>query len=817
MPAYAAPPDHFPRQPQPPRPWWAPPTGVDNQGRLGSVDIPGMEVRRNSVWVGAYVVSSIALLATVFTDDVSLTGPCYVVLQVAGLVVNAFAAGAAPPGRIQWAWRLLASGFVMFLASTAFFAASGLITTDNGPVHVNASWVTAGIVARCLFTVILTGALLILNYQPMPRGAQIRQALDALTVLGGGLMVTWYFILGPVASGARGAYVDLPWEQALIPVADLALVMIMSAVLVRGSSPAGRRPLRLLLAASLSWLITDFLSVYTSIHPGRTPVPAAFVDVTQIVPLVFMVIAAAEQYVLHIGRHGGMAARRLRPVTWLPYLALVGGFALQAVAADQDLTHRWPGLVAGASLMTFCVAARQFTVLRENRSLAATDMLTGLANRIRLHEVFADIDQVYLPAGRHCAVLLIDLNDFKPINDTLGHEAGDAVLIAFADILRAHVRSTDTAARLGGDEFAVVLTGIRGSAEAVQVAERILKALETPFPIAGRSVSIRASIGIATATTAATAAGGAVTCEDLLNEADQAMYEAKRERTHGWRLFTPDGADAGQRQVRQREELRQAIETDQLRVVYQPIVELSTERPIGFEALVRWQHPTRGLLNPDAFLPLAERTGLLHDVDMWVLQHACLQMGDWAAQLPTGRGLRLSANLSPGQLKRPDLSRLVLDILVQTGFDPHLLVLEITETAALAVDEALSHVMALRDRGVRIALDDFGTGHSALEHLLRMPVDVIKLDRCFVTELDDRPASIAIAQAVVRLSQVLHLNTVAEGIETSQQAQRMLELGYLLGQGYHYARPLTADMVSAYLAQPAGTINSSSAEHTFPY
>ena len=272
-----------------------------------------MGARSNSVWVGAYVISAVALLASLSTDDMTFTRPCYVVLQVAGLLTNAIAARAAKPGRIRRAWWLLTFGFVMFLASTACFAAAGLLHTGDGPVRVNEDWVTAGIMARCLFTIILTGALAFLNYQPLSRGARIRQVLDALTVLGGALMLTWYFILGPVASGARGAYVSLGWEQAVIPVADLALVMTMSAVVMRGSSPAGRRPLRLLLAASLSWLVTDFVSVYTVIHPDRHPIPVILADVTQVVPLALMVIAAAEQYVLHVSQHGGRAARRLRP------------------------------------------------------------------------------------------------------------------------------------------------------------------------------------------------------------------------------------------------------------------------------------------------------------------------------------------------------------------------------------------------------------------------------------------------------------------------------------------------------------------------
>jgi diguanylate cyclase (GGDEF)-like protein len=742
----------------------------------------------------AYLISVVALMATVFTDDIAITGPCYVGLQVAGLITNVAAARAAEHGRAQRTWWLLVLGFVFMIAATVFFTLAGLITSTEGVVQVHQGWLVAGIVTRFLFTVVLVGALLTLSDRPLHRGERWRLGLDSATMLGGGLMLIWFFILGPVTTGVRGTYVTLVWELTIIPFGDLALIMAMGAVLMRGASPAGRRPLQLLLLASISWFASDFLGTITSIRPQSHPIPETFADVAQIIPLVLMVTAAAEQYRLHLGSHEGMAARRLRPITWLPYVALVGGFTLLAVAANNDRDYPWFGLILGAGLMTFCVAARQFTVLQENRSLATKDVLTGLANRIRLHEVLNDLDERYLPDGRQCAVMVIDLDDFKPVNDTLGHEAGDDLLIAFAQVLRDNVRASDTAARLGGDEFSVVLLDIRSHEQAIQVAERILAVLETPFTIAGREVRIRASIGIAVT------AGDSLS-DDLMREADLAMYEAKRERTVGWQLFVPGSSDARQEQARLRDELRRAVDSGQLRVVYQPIIALATERVVGFEALVRWEHPTRGLLTPDAFLPLAERTGIVHDIDFWVLRNACRQMGDWRAELPGGRGLHLNANLSAGQLKRANLAALVMAVLTETGFDPRELVLEITETSALVVSDALTHVTRLRERGVRIALDDFGTGHSSLEHLLRMPVDIIKLDRCFVTELNEERASLAIAQAVVRLGQVLDLDTVAEGIETPEQARAMLDLGYDHGQGYHFARPLTAEDVPAFLAR----------------
>jgi diguanylate cyclase (GGDEF)-like protein len=751
--------------------------------------------RAVALLVCVHLMSVLALLAALVSDDVAVTGPCYIGLQTAGLVVNVAAARMGERRRTLGTWWLLALGFVVMLLSTAFFAAAGLITTSQGKIHAHEGWLIAGIMARLLFTFILIWALLTSSREPIGRGERWRMVLDATTVLGGGLMLTWYFILGPVTTGARGEYVSLAWELDILPIGDLALVMAMGAVLMRGSGLAGW-PLRWLLLASVAWFASDFLGTITAIHPQAPLIPPSLSDLLQILPLVFMITAAAEQYRSRLRNAAEPASGRLRPVSWLPYAALGGGFTLLGLGAVHDTDYPWSGLIVGASVMTFCVAARQFTVLQENRSMATTDALTGLDNRVRLREVLHDLDQRLRTSRGQGAVLVIDLNDFKPVNDTLGHEAGDAVLVAFAQVLRANVRAGDTIARLGGDEFAVVLRDVRTAEQAVQVAQRILAALDTPFAIAGRPVRIRASVGIAVA-------GATVTADELMHEADLAMYEAKRERTDGWQLFIPGRSDSRDEQARLGEELRRAVDSGQLRVVYQPIIALATDQVVGFEALVRWQHPTRGLLTPDAFLPLAERTGIIHDIDFWVLRHACQQMGDWAAQTPGGRGLKLNANLSAGQLKRANLSALVMDVLTETGFDPRHLVLEITETSALVVSDALTHITPLRESGVRIALDDFGTGFSALEHLLRMPVDTIKLDRCFVTGLSQERASMAIAQAVVRLGQVLDLDTVAEGIETAEQAEQMLTLGYATGQGYYYSRPLASDDIPAFLTRPA--------------
>jgi diguanylate cyclase (GGDEF)-like protein len=394
-------------------------------------------------------------------------------------------------------------------------------------------------------------------------------------------------------------------------------------------------------------------------------------------------------------------------------------------------------------------------------------------------------------------VLLIDMDGFKKINDTLGHDAGDALLVAFATVLRENVMSSDTAARLGGDEFAVLLDGVESAEHATAVAERILaKARETVTYYGDAPMAMRASIGIAVANLATDT--DAVDEKVLLYRADVAMYAAKRKRTLGWQLFTTGMDDDIDSRVLQAD-LANAVTEGQLRLEYQPIVALDTGDLTAFEALVRWQHPTLGLIPPATFIPLAEQNGAIHEIGAWVLEQACRQVLTWQNRLPPHRSLHLSVNISARQLENTTLAEDILATVDQVGFNPRSLVLELTESALVDDQSALPQLDALRERGIRIALDDFGTGYSSLRYLTRLPVDILKLDRCFVEELNGQHDGSAVAEAVIRLGQILHLDTVAEGIETPQQAAELELLGCSQAQGYHFARPLTDTAVDTLL------------------
>ena len=426
---------------------------------------------------------------------------------------------------------------------------------------------------------------------------------------------------------------------------------------------------------------------------------------------------------------------------------------------------------------------------------ASHDALTGLANRAsylrRTQEVLATSHQ-------RVAVLFLDLDGFKPINDTYGHEVGDAALKAVAEKLRLCVLGSDVIGRLGGDEFAVTLTNISTAENAVVVAERILAELATPCSIKDHSVRIGGSIGIAMSEPD-------LDLDELLHRADTAMYRAKRARTTSWQLYVEGLQRPDVEATALEDDLAPAVADGQLRLQYQPIVALEDGRLVGVEALVRWEHPRRGPLPPAAFVPLAEQVGLIGDVGDWVLEAACTQVERWRPRMPDGRRLSLSVNVSASQLADPLFADGVVATLERTGLDPHDLILELSE-ATLGDDElAVAQLVTLNERGVRIALDDFGSGHSSLEHLSQLPVDVLKLDGRYVDRLDGTSKGSAVAQAVIRLGAILHLDIVAKAVETSAQADELALLGCPTGQGYHFGRPMDADgvdgLVSATVVQ----------------
>ena len=422
--------------------------------------------------------------------------------------------------------------------------------------------------------------------------------------------------------------------------------------------------------------------------------------------------------------------------------------------------------------------------------LAFHDPLTGLANRALLNDRVAHAIERHEREPGMLGMLMIDVDDFKRVNDAHGHETGDRLLVAVAERLKASVRGGATIARLGGDEFSILLEGLTDDAAALVVAQRVVRALDRPLRLDGATISARVSVGVAVDVT------GRRPATWLMRSADTAMYEAKRLGKGRWQAYDPAAHLASAKRLVLENELRRAVDRKQFVLAYQPITDLRSGDIVGTEALIRWNHPTRGIVPPGEFISILESTGLISPVGRWVVDEACRQAAIWTRQLPS---LRWTAvNVSAAQLRSDDFTGWVREAIATHGLDPSRLTLEVTES--LALDDAIETVErlhALRDLGLTIAVDDFGTGYSSLAYLRRLPIDKLKIDRTFVDGLGTDPEAMAVARAIVDLAKGLRLTTVAEGIEQRHQAEILVALGCELGQGFLFAKPLQAPELAA--------------------
>ena len=487
----------------------------------------------------------------------------------------------------------------------------------------------------------------------------------------------------------------------------------------------------------------------------------------------------------------------LIPYAWVPTL----GILLFFIWRRADNSNLVIGVVAGVIILLSLILARQVVAVRELHALYANndalatanmqleiqathDALTGLPNRTFLHKQLEQEAQIAHESNIASALLLLDLDRFKEVNDTLGHTVGDALLQQIGQRLQDHLRPADLIARLGGDEFAIVLPATEVD-EAVQAARTLIGALDIPILVDGHAFSIGGSIGIA------------ITPENgfdvttLLRCADVAMYVAKRSQS-GYAEYSPEIDQHSPYKLALMSELRQAIADDSLLIHYQPKVSFSVGRIVGVEALVRWPHPVHGLILPEDFIPLAERTGLIGPLNRWVLERAVSQCRDWEQG---GFHTNVAVNLSTHTLYDPKLLSTVTDLLHAYEVAPSQLTLEITESMLMEEPERAQVVLAdLHSLGVSIAIDDFGTGYSSLSYLKRLPIDEVKIDKAFVHGLgiDADPADAAIVQAMVAMARPLQCEVVAEGVESAEAWTFLQELGCDLAQGYYCSRPLPA-------------------------
>jgi diguanylate cyclase (GGDEF)-like protein len=716
-------------------------------------------------------------------------------------VCAALAAGASR-GRQRTAWLCMTVGLAGWALGEVIWAFEGLILNrDPFPSVADVAYLIYP-VGACLALLIFPG-----GYTSQSR---IRIVLDGVLVAAALFEVYWILILRDVqvADGADRFAVGL---SIAYPVSDLVVVTVALLVLMRART-AQRTTLILLTAGNVLNALSDTAFVYLSARDSYDS--GHMIDVGWMAGLVLIAIAALHSRQVTFEEQSNRVPSR--PEIWLPYLPIL----LAAAVCGPELmpiSTLGPVLVSSIVLVAV-VLARQFIVVGENRRLLANaadqalrDPLTGLANRALFNDRLSHAVQLHQRDDQSVSVMSLDLDDFKLVNDSLGHPAGDALLVQSAQRLMANVRSSDTLARLGGDEFAVLLEGNPDDAHAI--ARRISRAFDEPFVVDGQEILVRPSVGLAVASPD----GRETSAQALLKQADVAMYSAKRARTGGVHTFSPDmylidpiEVNGGNRRnamaVRLLGELRSAIANLDLSVVYQPKFNLRGAEIVGVEALVRWPHPERGLLGPDQFLPLVRRHGLMWSMTELVLAQALDDAAWWRSR---GFKVPIAVNLFAPSLSDLDLPKQIVRALSTRNLNADTLTVEITEDLLLDNMNRTRKVLdALRRQGVRIAIDDFGSGYSALSYLRDLPIDEVKLDRQFVAPvlMDWRAA--AIVRAVIDLAHVLGVTTVAEGVENAETAAKLRGYGCDVAQGYFYSPPLTAvemlELLNSASKAPAG-------------
>ncbi|WP_433207029.1 putative bifunctional diguanylate cyclase/phosphodiesterase [Dactylosporangium sp. CS-047395] len=700
----------------------------------------------------------------------------FVVGLAVGACLQAAGAGGMAAGAARF-WRHVALGMGLI----------GLGAVSNGvdmfrgiarPGHVGA--LTSAIYVVGL--AVLLWALLRIPGARRSRGEWLRFGLDSATVLVTVLTFCWHFLLsdwrtwsGDNASGARSILALLACGAVVV----FAFVKIAFT----GTGPLDRRALYLLASAGAVGALGGALAPLLSSRPYLNGTPT-------ILPVTCLVLCVAADRQRRAARVAPLVpARRERP-GFVSYAAVFATCVLllgDAAMRGADIL----GVAVGTVILVLLVAARQVTALRDNAGLvrslawqAGHDSLTDLANRRLLTQHIAGA----LGRGHRVAVALVDIDDFKAINDDLGHATGDALLRAVAarleELMADQPGEVRLVARLGGDEYALVFPAFDEPSALVFLGAAAGE-LRRPLDAAGHALVVEASVGVAVGDQETGA-------EELIRRADVAMYAAKVQGKGRQVAYDQAMDQRGAEQARIAAELRVALDTGQLRVFYQPIVRLGDGTPVGVEALVRWQHPERGMIRPDLFIPAAERTGLIVPVGQWVLAEACRQAAKWRRELGPDALRYVSVNVSPRQLRESGFAGRVRDELRAAGLPPACLMVEVTETAVFDGGSALDELHEVKRLGVQVALDDFGTGHSSLGLLRTCPVDVLKVDKSFVDNVTEAGARSVIAEALIGIADGLRLRAVAEGVETEEQAAALRDLGYQFAQGYLYGRPAPA-------------------------
>ena len=678
-------------------------------------------------------------------------------------------------------WRRMALASVLFaggIVANMYDAVSGPVPSQRiGPV-------TLACYMGVLFVVLW--ALLRLPSWQRSRSDWLRFGLDACVVLVTSSAYLWHFSLRDhsrwiTQTGSAGAMV------AICVVAFISMVTFVK-VAFAGAGRLDRRAIHILALGTASSSAFGGMSPFLIDRPYLSSSLIA-------VPIAALSIQLAAGRQLISGDTAPPTRAPSRRIGWVPYAAVAATDALLLLTGVGDAAEIW-FIQCHAVVLTALVVVRQVIALRDNNRLVARlqeyqdelshtathDDLTGVANRALFEQQVA----VLLDADRSFEVVLLDLDDFKAVNDRLGHGPGDVLLTIMSARLTESINRLGTVARLGGDEFVLLLPAI-GADRLDALLSDLVAMLRRPADLGDHAVVVPASVGV-------TSSRPGDSPSELLRRADVAMYAAKAAGGDRWNWFDPIMDRLADDNARLGADLRRAIEDGQIFLLYQPIVSLPGGERLGVEALLRWQHPQHGLISPDVFIPLAERNGYIVELGRWVLEQACRQAADWQRRYGDRAG-RVSINVSARQLAEPGFVSQVADILERTGVDRTGLMIEVTETAVLGTGVALDAVHRLKELGLKIALDDFGTGQSSLSLLLDCPVDLLKVDKSFVSGAAAGRAGAVIVEGLIGFTNGLALEAVAEGVETVEQADRLHAAGYRMAQGYLFGRPTTADAI----------------------
>ncbi|MGA2531321.1 MAG: EAL domain-containing protein [Acidimicrobiales bacterium] len=720
--------------------------------------------------------------------------------SVAAACCFVFGRRAAPELRLAWIW--IGSFATLWAIGQAIL--TGYNFARNGAIPFPSLADAAFLVALPL------AAIGVLLFPLVPRDGLLRarMPLDGLIVAGSLLIVSWTTALGAVYHSGSGSV----FSQAVglaYPISDVIVATVGISVLAQGRNRQ-RQALAFVVAGLFCLTVSDSSLAYlahSSFHYDT------LVDAGRVAG--WLLIALAPLWPMD--RAARPSEHVEGPSTW--QLALPYGFIAVAITAGvvKDLAaHRLGPFVLIAGL---CVIAalltRQVLTMVENFRLtdqmqyavstlranqvelvhfALHDSLTGLPNRVLFGDRIEHALSRRASPTRRVAVMLCDLDSFKDVNDTLGHSSGDEVLIAASERLSSCVRPADTVARIGGDEFAILLDDASGVDEVAAVASRVCSAMRTPFTIAGRDFIVKASVGVAMADQPDTPS------EKLLQDADVALYAVKDAGGDDYTFFEPRLGKAYVDRLGLQAELSVALDKGEFFLEYQPVVELSSGRTVGVEALLRWRHPRRGVMHPVDFLSIAESSGAVVQIGAWAMSEALGQLRVWKQRVPAAAGLWVAVNVSARQLASGDLVGAVAKVIAASGLAPECLHIELTESAVIdLVQWSLRVLSDLKGLGVLLDIDDFGTGYSSLAYLKQLPVDGVKIDRAFVDGLGTDRRDAVIVEAIVSLAHALQLKVGAEGVEGSRQVEWLSTLGCDYGQGFHWSPPLPAGDLERWL------------------